>query len=296
MTPDVAAKGAVASMMPYNRRFYLDEQKGSLESARQIIPYVLRYIEPGCVVDVGCGIGTWLSVFKSFGIREILGVDGDHVERDLLLIEEAEFVPHDLSRAFHSEKKFDLAVSLEVAEHLPATSAGTLVDTLTRLAPVVLFSAAIPAQGGLNHVNEQWPAYWTTLFAERGFIAIDCLRGEIWNLEGIKPHYAQNILFFVQESRVRDFPRLEAAREPGSSAVPMPLVHPGIFAYRVNQLMLARELKPGNVSLLEVVMAIPTLAAFQIRSRVSEALARFAPGVHDAIRKRKRRSMVGPST
>jgi hypothetical protein len=61
-------------------------------------------------------------------------------------------------------RTFDLAICLEVAEHLPPEAAEGFIDSLTRLAPVVLFSAAITFQVGNQHLNGQWPDYWATLF------------------------------------------------------------------------------------------------------------------------------------
>ena len=60
-------------------------------------------------------------------------------------------------------RRFDLALCLDVTEHLPRECADPLVTLLTSLAPVVAFSAAIPVQDSYNHVNCQWPAYWFRL-------------------------------------------------------------------------------------------------------------------------------------
>ena len=143
----------------YNRGFYMGQSAGSLESARQIVPIVLHLIRPKKVVDVGCGLGTWLSVFAEAGITDYLGVDGSYVPADMLLIPRDRFLAHDLTQPLQLPDRYDLAVSLEVAEHLPASCAEAFVESLTNLAPVVFFSAAVPFQGGTTHVNEQWPEY-----------------------------------------------------------------------------------------------------------------------------------------
>jgi SAM-dependent methyltransferase len=124
-----------------------------------VVPTVLRLVQPEPVVDVGCGDGAWLSVFRELGVNHRFGLDGDYVDRRLLQIPQDQFSATDLSLPFRLPCTFDLAVSLEVAEHLPPQSAEDFVDSLTRLAPVVLFSAAIPLQGGTHHLNEQWPDY-----------------------------------------------------------------------------------------------------------------------------------------
>jgi hypothetical protein len=84
---------------------------------------------------------------------------------------------------------------LEVAEHLPADSAPTLIDSLVSLGPVILFSAAIPFQGGTHHVNEQWPEYWARHFSPRDIMRTVRRRFGVHDVEW---YYAQNILLYVE--------------------------------------------------------------------------------------------------
>ena len=143
---------------PYTDHFFKDLHDGSDRSAREIIPLVFELIRPRSVIDVGCGSGTWLAVCQEFGVEDILGVDGDYVDEKILTIPKSRFSPRDLRKPFQIGRRFDLVLSLEVAEHLPAESAGSFIDSLTAHGDVVLFSAAIPHQGGMRHLNEQWPA------------------------------------------------------------------------------------------------------------------------------------------
>ena len=113
------------------------------------------------------------------------------MDRSLLHIPEERFLPHDLTKPIHLERRFDLVLCLEVADHLPADSAPTLMDSLVSLGPVILFSAAIPYQGGTHHLNEQWPLYWARYFDARGYLAVDCVRNQIWQLDDVQWCYAQ---------------------------------------------------------------------------------------------------------
>src|SRR5262249_5217435 len=155
---------AVSTDTPYDAAFYEAQADGSLRSARVVVPLVTRLVEPRSVVDVGCGVGTWLRAFVENGVEDVLGVDGAYVDRNRLCIDPARFQAMDLARPQPLGRTFDLAVCLEVGEHLPTRAAPGLVAMLTA-APVVLFSAAIPGQGGTNHVNEQWPNFWQRLFS-----------------------------------------------------------------------------------------------------------------------------------
>lgn len=215
----------------YTSDFYANQRLGSLNSAQIILPDILRLISPSSVVDVGCGIGTWLAAFKYFGITEILGIDGAHVDQDSLLIEKNEFLAHNLVEAIELDRKFDLALSLEVAEHLPEESANRYIEALTQLAPVVLFSAAIPNQTGEGHINEQWPDYWAEKFKCRGYRVLDCLRGKYWNEAGIATWYKQNLMIFVQEANLQNYPALLEAAED-CSLRPLSIVHPDYYDQR----------------------------------------------------------------
>jgi len=173
-----------------------------MRSAQVILQTVREALNPGSVVDVGCGTGAWLKVWSDYGVENILGIDGEWVRPDQLLIPRNRFRQMDLTAPSALDEKFDLVESLEVAEHLPAAAADAFVAFLCSLGNVVLFSAAIPCQGGTHHLNEQWPGYWAALFQLHGFVAIDAIRDRFWDNEDVDWWYAQNTLFFVQSEHL----------------------------------------------------------------------------------------------
>jgi len=226
-------------MQPYTEQFYQGQRDGSQRSAKEIVPLVLKLIHPKSIIDVGCGIGTWLSVFKELGVEEIFGVDGDHVDKKILQIPEERFCVRNLEKPFQLNRQFDLVVSLEVAEHLSKESAKSFVKTLTELGPVILFSAAIPFQGGVHHVNEQWPDYWVKHFQDYGYIVIDLLRKKIWQNDDVEWWYAQNILIFVRKDYLEHHPLLKKESETTTTSQ-LSVVHPKKYLQAV-ALYLATE-------------------------------------------------------
>jgi len=181
--------------------------------------------------DVGCRVGTWLSVMMEKGAKDVMGLDGEWVETSMLVIPTEAFVKTDLNKPIRLPRRFDLAISLEVAEHLPAERAKGFVHDVTRLADFVLFSAAIPFQGGRNHINEQWQDYWVSLFAAEGYSAHDLIRSKIWNDSKMPFWYRQNTLLFVKKERAK-----EIKFGPGEKANNLSLysvVHPDLYMRKV---------------------------------------------------------------
>jgi len=198
------------------------------KSAEIITSLILDIIRPESVIDFGCGSGTWLKKFQEKGVKKVVGVDGKWARKKLLEINQSDFIEHNLENELNLNNTFDLAISLEVAEHLPEESAKDFVKTLTNHAPVVLFSAAIPLQGGTHHVNEQWPEYWVSLFENKGYIVIDCIREKIWKNNNVISHYAQNCLMFVEKEFLKQNDSLKESSEK-TNKNQISLVHPRLF-------------------------------------------------------------------
>jgi SAM-dependent methyltransferase len=210
-------------------RAYFDAQSGfTKQSAEVIVPVVMELLSPRSVCDVGCGRGIWLAVFAEHGVREVLGVDGEYVDRETLQIDPGSFVAADLEQGVPSVGRFDLAVSLEVAEHLPEPAAARFVEGLVGLAPAVLFAAAVPGQGGRGHVNEQWPSYWRGLFERHDYLLIDCVRPKVWNQARVQFWYRQNTLLFASRSAVESSQVLQQERERMAGR-PLAMVHPHLL-------------------------------------------------------------------
>lgn len=193
----------------YKRKFYERLTHPSKQSSEILLKYLFEIIPvPKTAIDVGCGVGAWASTLKEHGVESVLGIDGDYVDRDLLLISREEFIAADLALpVFPSiQKRFDLAISLEVAEHLPESRADSFIQDLTDLSDTVLFSAAIPHQGGTNHINCQWQSYWIKKFMDRGYQASVTLRDKAWNDPNISVWYRQNNILFMKSDSLSLIP------------------------------------------------------------------------------------------
>jgi SAM-dependent methyltransferase len=204
-----------------------------LQSARAVVPILLSLIAPDSAIDLGCGPGNWLLALRESGVADVFGVDQNDYGDDLRIGREC-FAVANLTAPFQIQRTFGLVICIEVAEHLPPAAAPTLVRSLTALGPVVMFSAAIPLQGGAGHRNEQWPEYWRDLFAAHDFIPIDCLRPRIWENRDVAWWYTQNLLLYVHRAHLAENPRLqaEAAHPPH---YPLALVHPTFYLEKMSE-------------------------------------------------------------
>lgn len=216
--------------MSYNKQFYDTIREGCQASARLVVPTVYDLINPSTVVDVGCGEGWWGKAFEDMG-ASVVGMDGAYAKPVL-----EQFRPIDLAHeSLDADEAFDLAVCLEVAEHLAPERAEGFIAELCGLAPIVLFSAAIPGQTGAGHVNCQWPAYWTDLFARCDFVVSGALRFQFWDDVLIEPWYRQNLMlaadsFWLAGDGASSALRLEFM---GPLAVPYPVVHPEVWQWKL---------------------------------------------------------------
>jgi SAM-dependent methyltransferase len=185
----------------YGEEFFDAQARGSYSSARHAVPYILQFVSPRSVIDVGCGVGAWAKAFLENGVQDVRGVDGTYVDRRKLLIPETSFQAVNLAEAREIGQS-DLVCCLEVAEHLDEEASDRFVDLLVSTAPIILFSAAIPGQGGTHHVNEKWPTYWIEKFEARGYVARDWIRPVIWADGRIGEAYRQNMVLFFEKTQV----------------------------------------------------------------------------------------------
>jgi len=212
----------------YDESFFEYVNASARAAAERIVPLLQQQLSADSVLDVGCGQGAWLAAWQRHGVDDVFGIDGAYVDRGKLQFAPQRYCAHDLSQPFDLGRSFSVVQCLEVAEHLPASAAEALIDSLTRHGEVIVFSAAPPGQGGHQHVNERSYDYWRALFSRRDYLALDFLRPRIVSDPAIDRWYRYNTLLYVSRDRVaRLSAALQASLLPQSRAVPdlAPLGH-----------------------------------------------------------------------
>ena len=218
----------------YLSDFYENRHKNTEYSANLILSLLVERIPSiRSAIDIGCGVGTWLAALKEKGVQNIHGIDGNWVDKNYLVIPQNCFTQVDImSMVIDKSLRYDLAISLEVAEHLPIEFAKDFVFLLTELSDNVLFSAAIPFQGGQNHINEQWQHYWVNLFNAHKYDVIDFIRPIIWTDKNIPFWYKQNILFFCKRNKSQDASLKSYAIDDYN--ISLDLIHPDLYLLKSN--------------------------------------------------------------
>ncbi|MGB3338826.1 MAG: class I SAM-dependent methyltransferase [Devosia sp.] len=227
-----------ASLYPAD--FYQNRRAHTAHAARRILGALPLALPRRSVADIGCGTGTWLAAAVQDGAQTAFGIEGDWVASAMLDHPDIVFAPQDLERPF-TGPRVDLALSLEVAEHLSPGRATGFVADLVALAPAILFSAAIPGQGGVGHLNEQWQSWWAECFASHHYRAYDVIRPAIWTDEAIPAWYRQNAVLYLDRA-------IAAALSltPTEPAL-LDRVHPAFWARANRELQYANALPESEV-------------------------------------------------
>jgi hypothetical protein len=179
------------------------------QSSNIIIPYLKSFYNFESVVDVGCGIGTWLAACKEIGVEDLLGIDGEHVlGLNQFLLPKSVFFEYNLDNQIDKlklSKKYGLSICLEVVEHLQPNIAEKIVKFLVSSSDVILFSAAVPGQTGENHFNEQFPDYWSDIFTKHNYVFLDPFREKFWKNNEVEWWYRQNLFLVVNKEVINKF-------------------------------------------------------------------------------------------
>jgi SAM-dependent methyltransferase len=178
--------------------------KGGVESvsrsASKIVPFLFERFHPRSVLDIGCGTGDWLAEFQKCGILKLMGYDGAWVPTQGRILAPECYGGIDFNAEMPPPGNYDLAMCLEVAEHLEPAVGEKLVAFMCKNSGLILWSAAIPDQGGYEHINENYQEYWVHLFAAHGFRPFDLIRPHFWSNESVSFWYRQNALIFADEA------------------------------------------------------------------------------------------------
>ncbi len=254
----------------YGPRYHDEKTAPARRAADRILPIVFSALNVASMVDVGCGPGSWLVAARDLGVQTVMGVEGDWAKHwyrgDRAIPDDVQIVYSNLEDALRLPRTFDLAICIEVIEHLSPARGPSFIADLCRCAPHVLLGAAIPGQKGPNHLNTRWPSYWSECFAEHGYRPLDFVRARVWGDEDLLIPVRQNPILFVREDVYEAVAqRVVALPAPPSAALDQ--VHPVLFAIQSRDLRNAEY--PGLRDRIRLAAGIPGAAFRRFRERAS---------------------------
>jgi hypothetical protein len=228
----------------YDTDFYESQMQGSLKSAFKYADLISKIYNFKSVVDIGCGRGTWLKAFNKRGCEIVVGYDGAYNNQQNMIDKSIKFCDADLNNPnnIDTSVRYELAISLEVAEHVEKKSASDFILLLTKLSDSVLFGAAYPRQGGINHVNEQKPSYWAKIFTKYGYVPYDLFRPAFWGDNDIEYWYQQNTFLYVKKNSALENILIHNGNYEIKNINFMDCVHPNLFEGRMKSKALFRTL------------------------------------------------------
>jgi hypothetical protein len=183
---------------PYSPGFFTGNARNSMRSAHPVLEIVRDLYSPTSIVDIGCGSGAWLATAETLGFTVLRGYDGPWADPAKYTSPNIDFVPIDMEKNdFEHDRRYDLAMSVEVAEHLSESRADFIVSSLCAASDVVLFGAAQPYQGGVHHIHERPVSYWMAKFRDHGYEPFDIIRPAVWRNTEVQWWFRQNTVLYV---------------------------------------------------------------------------------------------------
>ena len=235
----------------YNEKFYAVRRAEVIPSAEAIMGLIFKMFHIESVIDFGCGTGTWLNAAQSLGATNVTGIEGDWLKDEFLDSPNLDVIRKDLANPVRIEGTYDLAISLEVGEHLLPERAASFVEDICRTSKKVLFSAAIPNQGGVGHLNEQWQSYWAEHFLKHDFVPFDVIRPEIWSNSDISFWYRQNTILYLHKDEIENNGKMSFPLETKKPA-DLNIVHPEQYSKNMNLRLQLRKL--GFIQRLKILV------------------------------------------
>jgi SAM-dependent methyltransferase len=238
----------VTTETPYDQRFYDGLAEDSVGSARVYLGHLFALWKPASMVDYGCGRGAWLAAAGEYGVNRLVGIDGAWNSGKELVGPGIEFHAADLEGEVSLAEKFELALSLEVAEHVRPDSSDRFVASLARLSDAVVFGAAFTGQPGTNHINTQAHSFWAAKFLARGYTLFDFFRAKFWSDNRVGPWYRQNTFLYVKAGHPLHAALTEAGHRAQENVHFVDAVHPWLYLAALDEIKRLSALPAGAMA------------------------------------------------
>jgi len=165
----VAFFGWKYNLKMYDKDFFLSNQEEGLKIYEWFVPLLHNIFKFQSIVDFGCATGSSLFYALKQGVSDVLGIEGSPEAFSNLLIDKKYIIQHDLREPLKVDRKYDIALSIEVAEHINKKYTDIYLESMCNSSDLIIFTGATPNQGGKCHINEQSHEWWIQKFREHSF-------------------------------------------------------------------------------------------------------------------------------
>jgi SAM-dependent methyltransferase len=183
----------------YSETYYNGIESANSHVYQLLAETLTEVFKPTSVADVGCGSGGISAALRHSGVEQVYPFDFSQASVDMTIRRGfANARRLDLTQAQDIPATADLCLCLEVAEHIPRKFERHLVSLLSQVAPVLIFTAAPPGQGGHLHVNLRSQDHWKQLFREQGMEHDNSSQQRMFRIFGGRMirDYSTNLLVF----------------------------------------------------------------------------------------------------
>lgn len=154
----------------YSRDFHKSIENDEYPQAVRLASYIKNYMRPSKFIDFGCSTGLYLREMQiQIPELESVGYEFSKDAVDMALCKNV--IEFDLTKKLDIDKKENtLGLCLEVLEHIDDSNWLPVLKNLSSLCDTIIFSAAVPGQGGTGHINCRNKIDWIYRFHTLGWI------------------------------------------------------------------------------------------------------------------------------
>ena len=187
--------------MPYNDRYYRRHRHEYHEWEKRLATDFFTRYDVRSVVDLGCGVGSYLDAAHDMGIAPLKGYEINLSIANCYIPEHLrQFISSDDITSALPGGGFDCSWSVEVGEHIQPEGTEQFVSNLVNLTRrLTLLSCAPPGQRGTAHINLRPKEEWVELMTRHG---MRYLPTEVdhtvshWSSLGAPSYILRNLMIF----------------------------------------------------------------------------------------------------
>ncbi len=186
----------------YNDKYYERHFAQYRKWENKIGEYLYEELKPNSVLDLGCGVGSYLEGFLNAGCKNLLGIELSFSDVEKYIVEDirSHIIEGDVTTSLNLNRKFDCVISFEVGEHIAPYGTEKFIDNLILCSDrYIILTAAPPGQRGTGHINLRSKDFWIESIVSKGFLYREDLVEKYrvkWKEFNVEKYILNNLMVF----------------------------------------------------------------------------------------------------